>query len=82
MGKKTKEHRRKVAKRNARIQQEKNLMSKMYKDLMESKLKEISEKVENAELSEDAVNQITSEVVDGMFTEPVEETTQTNETAE
>lgn len=82
MGKKTKEHRRKVERRNARIQHEKNLMNKLYKDLMTSKLKEISEKVENAELSEDAVNQITSEVVDGIFTEPVEETTQTNETAE
>jgi hypothetical protein len=79
MGKKTKEHRKKVAKRNARIQQEKNLMSKMYKDLLESKLKEIGDKVENAELSEDAVNNITSEVVDGIFGEPVEETTQTEE---
>jgi uncharacterized protein (DUF3084 family) len=79
MGKKTKEHRQKVAKRNARIQQEKNLMSKMYKDLMESKLKELSEKVENAELSEDAINNITSDIVDGMFGEPVEETTQTEE---
>jgi len=81
MGKKTKEHRRKVAKRNARIQQEKNLMSKMYKDLLESKLKEIGDKVENAELSEGAVNNITSEVVDGIFGEPVGETTQTEETS-
>ena len=82
MGKKAKEHRRKVAKRNARIQQEKNLLNKYYKDLMTSKLNEISEKVENAELSEDAVNSITSEVVDSILGEPVEETTQTNETAE
>ena len=82
MGKKAKEHRRKVEKRNARIQQEKNLLNKYYKDLMTSKLNEISEKVENAELSEDAVNSITSEVVDSILGEPVEETTQTNETAE
>lgn len=54
MGKKTKEHRRKVAKRNARLQEQKNIFNKAYKAAMEAKVAEIKEKFAN--LSEEEVN--------------------------
>jgi hypothetical protein len=54
MGKKTKEHRQRVAKRNARLQQDKNIFDKAYKTAMEAKMAELKEKFAN--LTEDEVN--------------------------
>lgn len=82
MGKKTKEHRRKVEKRNARIQHEKNLMNKLYKEAMNFSVDELKQKINEANLSEtnvtEMIDTIAEEVVDSMIEEP----TQTNETAE
>ena len=82
MGKKTKEHRRKVEKRNARIQHEKNLMNKLYKEAMQFSVDELKQKINEANLSEtnvtEMIDTIAEEVVDSMIEEP----TQTNETAE
>ena len=54
MGKRTKEHRQKVAKRNARLQQEKNIFNKAYQAAMDVKMAELKEKFGG--LSEDDVN--------------------------
>ena len=71
MGKKAKEHRRKVAKRNARLQQEKNIFNKAYQAAMEAKMAEIKEKFAN--LSEEEVNiALNNEIVE---VEPTTETT-------
>jgi|LakMenEpi03Aug12_release.lakeMendotaPanAssembly.Ray.scaffolds.fasta_scaffold1070775_2 hypothetical protein len=77
MGKKTKEHRRKVAKRNARIQQEKNLMNKLYNEAMKISIDELKEKLANANPSESEITEITDviaeEVVDSIINEPTQE---------
>lgn len=80
MGKKTKEHRRKVEKRNARIQHEKNLMNKLYKEAMNFSVDELKQKMSEVNTTEsdvtEMVNTIAEDVVDSMIEEP----TQTNET--
>jgi hypothetical protein len=76
MGKKTKEHREKVARRNARIQHEKNLMKKLYNQAMELKMEEFKEKMAEMNLSEEELQN----VVDETINEEVEQNT--NETAE
>lgn len=78
MGKKTKEHRRKVAKRNARIQHEKNLMTKLYNQAIELKMEEFKEKMTEMNLSEEELESVVAETIN----ENVEQTTETNETAE
>ena len=51
MGKKEKEHRKKVAKRNERIAAEKKQFQKQYTELLEQKLKEYQAKLtENEQL--------------------------------
>jgi hypothetical protein len=78
MGKKAKEHRRKVEKRNARIQQEKNLMNKLYKEAMNFSIDELKRKMESAEISDEKITEMTDviaeEVVDSMIDEPTQET--------
>ena len=82
MGKKAKEHRRKVEKRNARIQHEKNLMNKLYREAMKFSLDELKEKMVNAEVSDEQVNEMSQTIADEVVDAIVEETTQSNETAE
>jgi hypothetical protein len=54
MGKKEKEHRKKVAKRNERIAAEKKEFQKQYTQLLEQKLKDYQEKLkENEQLEND-----------------------------
>ena len=78
MGKKAKEHRRKVEKRNARIQQEKNLMNKLYKEAMNFSIDELKRKMESAEMTDEKITEMTDviaeEVVDSMIDEPTQET--------
>ncbi len=69
MGKKEKEHRMRVAKRNARILQSKNVFDKAYKTAMEGKMAELKEKFAN--LSEDEVNvALNNNVIDATIVEP------------
>ena len=54
MGKREKEHRKKVAKRNERINAEKKQFQKQYTELLEQKLKEYQAKLtENEQLEND-----------------------------
>ena len=54
MGKREKEHRKKVAKRNERIAAEKKEFQKQYTELLEQKLKEYQAKLtENEQLEND-----------------------------
>jgi hypothetical protein len=63
MGKKTKEHSKRVAKRNARLKQEKNIFDKAYQSAMEAKMAELKDKFAN--LSENEVNvALNNEVID------------------
>ena len=85
MGKKTQEHRKKVAKRNARLQQEKNVFNKAYQSAMEAKMAELKEKFGN--LSEEEVNialnndidvSLNGQTIDSTVVEPTtEDTTET-----
>ena len=73
MGKKTKEHRMRVAKRNARLQQGKNIFDKAYKSAMEVKMAELKEKF--ASLTDEEVNvALNNEVIDSTIVEPITET--------
>ncbi len=63
MGKKAKEHRKKVAKRNANIKQEEKKMQKVWMDAMEEQLTKMREQFEK--MSGDTEN---AEVVDGVET--------------
>ena len=73
MGKKTKEHRIKVAKRNARLEQGKNAFDKAYKTAMEAKMAELKEKFGN--LTDDEVNvALNNEIVNSTIVEPITET--------
>lgn len=63
MGKKTKEHRRKVAKRNARIQHENNLMKKLYNQAMELKMEEFKEKMAEMNLTEEELESVVTETI-------------------
>ena len=79
MGKKTKEHRRKVEKRNARIQHEKNLMNKLYREAMQFSVDELKEKLANAEISDEKVTEFSESIADEVVDAIIEETTQTEE---
>ena len=76
MGKRTKEHKRKVAKRNARIQNENNLMKKLYNQAMELKMEEFKEKMAEMNLTEEdlesAVTETINEEVQGNTKETAE----------
>ena len=73
MGKKTKEHRMRVAKRNARLQQGKNIFDKAYKSAMEGKMAELKEKFAN--LTDDEVNvALNNTTLDSTIVEPITET--------
>jgi hypothetical protein len=73
MGKKTKEHRMRVAKRNARLQQGKNIFDKAYKTAMEGKMAELKEKFAN--LTDDEVNvALNNTTLDSTIVEPITET--------
>ena len=66
MGKATKEHRAKIAKRNERLKNEKKQMDKKYIQMMEQKIKEFQNKfsglTQNDELNaENIVDVLTSE---------------------
>jgi|LauGreDrversion4_2_1035121.scaffolds.fasta_scaffold48421_3 hypothetical protein len=77
MGKKTKEHRRKVAKRNARLQHEKNLMTKLYREAMNFSVDELKQKIADGKMNQDDITEITDviaeEVVDAIIEEPTQE---------
>jgi|APGre2960657444_1045066.scaffolds.fasta_scaffold49267_3 hypothetical protein len=79
MGKKTQEHRRKVEKRNARIQHEKNLMNKLYREAMKFSVDELKEKLGNAEISDEQVTELSESIADEVVDAIIEETTQTEE---
>lgn len=79
MGKKAKEHRRKVEKRNARIQHEKNLMNKLYREAMQFSVDELKEKLANAEISDEKVTEFSESIADEVVDAIIEETTQTEE---
>ena len=79
MGKKTQEHRRKVEKRNARIQHEKNLMNKLYREAMKFSVDELKEKLGNAEISDEQVAELSESIADEVVDAIIEETTQTEE---
>ena len=81
MGKKTQEHRRKVEKRNARIQHEKNLMNKLYREAMKFSVDELKEKLGNAEISDEQVTELSESIADEVVDAIIEETTQTEETS-
>jgi ethanolamine ammonia-lyase large subunit len=81
MGKKTKEHRRKVEKRNARIKNEKNLMEKLYREAMNFSVNELKEKLANVETSEEQITKMSESIADEVVDAIVEETTQTEETS-
>ena len=82
MGKKTKEHRRKVEKRNARIQHEKNLMNKLYKEAMQFSVDELKQKMSEANISEDKVTEMADVIAEEVIDSIIEEPTQSNETVE
>jgi hypothetical protein len=63
MGKKAKEHRKKVAKRNENIKQEEKKMQKVWMDAMQEQLTKMREQFEK--MSGDTEN---AEVVDGVET--------------
>jgi hypothetical protein len=73
MGKKAKEHRKKVEKRNTRLKQEKNIFDKAYKSAMEAKMAELKDKFAN--LSDEEVNiALNNEIVEVTDFEPTTET--------
>ena len=73
MGKKAKEHRKTVEKRNARLKQEKNIFDKAYKSAMEAKMAELKDKFAN--LSDEEVNiALNNEIVEVTDFEPTTET--------
>ena len=77
MGKRTKEHRQKVAKRNARLQQEKNIFNKAYQAAMDVKVAELKEKF--GSLSEDEVNvALNNQILDTTVVEPTDVTETVN----
>lgn len=82
MAAKKKEHRRKVEKRNTRLQHEKNLMNKLYRENMMFSIDELKEKLVNVEVSDEQVNEMSQTIADEVVDTIVEETTQSNETAE
>lgn len=82
MGKKTKEHRRKVEKRNARIQHEKNLMNKLYKEAMQFSVDELKQKMSEVNIAENNVTEMVDAIAEEVVDAVIEEPTQTNETAE
>ena len=81
MGKKSKEHKRKVEKRNARLQHEKNLMEKLYREAMNFSVNELKEKLANVEASEEQITKMSESIADEVVDAIVEETTQTEETS-
>ena len=81
MGKKAKEHKRKVEKRNARLQHEKNLMEKLYREAMNFSVNELKEKLANVEASEEQNTKMSESIADEVVDAIVEETTQTEETS-
>ena len=81
MGKKAKEHKRKVEKRNARLQHEKNLMEKLYREAMNFSVNELKEKLANVEASEEQITKMSESIADEVVDAIVEETTQTEETS-
>ena len=77
MGKRTKEHKQKVAKRNARLQQEKNIFNKAYQAAMDVKVAELKEKF--GSLSEDEVNvALNNQILDTTVVEPTDVTETVN----
>jgi ABC-type Fe3+-citrate transport system substrate-binding protein len=73
MGKKEKEHRKKVAKRNERIAAEKKQFQKQYTELLEQKLKEYQAKLtENEQLENDLKVSIGGQEVGFSIVDPSE----------
>lgn len=80
MGKKEKEHNRKVAKRNERIAAEKKKFQKQYTELLEQKLKEYQAKLsENEQLENDLKVTMGGQELGFSIVDPSELETQTTE---
>jgi hypothetical protein len=80
MGKKEKEHRKKVAKRNEKIAAEKKKFQKQYTELLEQKLKEYQAKLsENEQLENEMKLTLGGQELDFSIVEPSELETQTTE---
>jgi hypothetical protein len=80
MGKKEKEHRKKVAKRNEKIAAEKKKFQKQYTELLEQKLKEYQAKLsENEQLENEMKLTLGGQELDFSIVEPSELETPTTE---
>jgi ABC-type Fe3+-citrate transport system substrate-binding protein len=80
MGKKEKEHRKKVAKRNEKIAAEKKKFQKQYTELLEQKLKEYQAKLsENEQLENEMKVSLGGQDLNFSIVDPSELETQTTE---
>ena len=80
MGKKEKEHRKKVAKRNEKIAAEKKKFQKQYTELLEQKLKEYQAKLsENEQLENEMKVSLGGQGLNFSIVDPSELETQTTE---
>jgi hypothetical protein len=80
MGKKEKEHRKKVAKRNEKIAAEKKKFQKQYTELLEQKLKEYQAKLsENEQLENEMKVSLGGQDLNFSIVDPSDLETQTTE---
>ena len=76
MGKAAKEHRKKVAKRNANLKQREKIIQKVWQETFEEKMKETKEKF--ASMSGDSMSGLT-ELIDNAVEEIIQEESEPTE---
>jgi hypothetical protein len=76
MGKAAKEHRKKVAKRNANLKQREKIIQKVWQETFEEKMKEMKEKF--ASMSGDSMSGLT-ELIDNAVEEIIQEESEPTE---
>jgi hypothetical protein len=76
MGKAAKEHRKKVAKRNANLKQREKLIQKVWQETFEEKMNEMKEKF--ASMSGDSMSGLT-EIIDNAVEEIIQEESEPTE---
>jgi|LakMenE18May11ns_1017448.scaffolds.fasta_scaffold8785490_2 hypothetical protein len=76
MGKAAKEHRKKVAKRNANLKQREKIIQKVWQETFEEKMKEMKEKF--ASMSGDSMSGLT-EIIDNAVEEIIQEESEPTE---
>jgi hypothetical protein len=76
MGKAAKEHRKKVAKRNANLKQREKIIQKVWQETFEEKMKEMKEKF--ASMSGDSMSGLT-EIIDNAVEENIQEESEPTE---